>query len=384
MSHATILHGSTDPGGAHFCADILWATKFRVSDPVTIVEIDGKRILFASSLEVERAQKQACVDEIVHLEPLLVKAREQGIHPISLFLRERNVSALTIPGTLQYEIGAELAKHFDISVCTENVFPKRAYKDVYELGEIEHAQRAVDQTLEDVRDALSSCVIRGDHLYLFSHSQTPLTSENLRERIEHELYKKGYLASDTIVACGIQAADPHQRGSGPLLARQPIVIDIFPRSRTSLYFTDCTRTFFKGVPSDAMIALYETVREAQEGALAKIRAGIDGFDVYTWVREYFDAKGYPTNMRDRPVYGFIHGLGHGVGLEIHEAPRIGACHAILQENMVLTVEPGLYYPRAQGNIPAGGVRIEDTVLVTEGDCKNFSQCTKKAENIIIK
>ncbi len=383
LREARILCGSTDLGSSAFCADLLWCSAFKVSDSITLVEIDGKRILLASSLEVGRAQKEAKVDEVVLIEEYAVRAREEGVPPLVIFLRERGVKSVTVPGSFNYDLGGDLSKHFPVNICTEQFYPDRVIKKDFEIAEIAKAQAAVDHALDEVRTILSDAHIKGDYIFHHTFGDTPITSEHIRDVIEHTLYKSGYLALDTIVACGVHAADPHMRGDGPLYARQPIVVDVFPRSRSSLYFTDCTRTFFKGEPSDEMIALYETVREAQEGALGKICAGVDGFNIYTWVREYFDKKGYPTNTSQQPVYGFIHGLGHGVGLEIHEAPRLGACHAILQEGMVVTVEPGLYYPHAQGSIPAGGVRIEDTVVVTKEGHTNFSSFPKDIRNSIM-
>jgi Xaa-Pro aminopeptidase len=347
------------------------------------VEIEGKRILLASSLEVERAQKQANVDEVVLIDEYEKEGREKKLHPLVVFLQTRGVESVTIPGSLSYELGQKLGTIFQTNVCTDQFYPERVIKSEAEIHEIARAQAAVDRVLEEVRGVLAEATIKGEHIFHHAYGEEPLTSEHVREVIEHGLYKDGYLALDTIVACGVQAADPHMRGSGPLLAHQPIVLDIFPRSRDTLYFTDCTRTFFKGEPSEDMIALYETVREVQEGALAKIRAGVDGYEIYQWVRELFDRKNYPTDTHTRPVHGFIHGLGHGVGLEIHEAPRLGACHAILQEGMVVTVEPGLYYPEPLGSIPAGGVRIEDTVVVTKDGHQNLSSFPKEIDRVIL-
>jgi len=383
MKHARILYGATDLGTTHFCADLLWGTDFRVPDPVTLVEIEGKRFLLVSSLEVGRAQKQARVDEVVHIESLAQEAKKQGASPLIVFLKQHGVQTVEIPGFLPHDVSAGLANHFSLNVCADLFYPERTIKKDFEIAEIAKAQAAVDHALDEVKTILFDAHIKSDYIFHRTFGDTPITSEAIRDVIEHTLYKSGCLALDTIVACGVQAADPHMRGSGPLYARQPIVLDIFPRSRTSLYFTDCTRTFFKEEPPDAMIALYEAVREAQEGALEKICAGVDGFDVYTWVREYFDKKGYPTNTSQQPVYGFIHGLGHGVGLEIHEAPRLGACHSILEEGMVVTVEPGLYYPEAQGTIPAGGVRIEDTVVVTKEGHRNLSRSPKALTEIVL-
>lgn len=381
--HAKILHGATDLGSTHFCADLLWGTQFRVSDPVTLVEIEGKRHLLVSSLEVERAQKQARVDEVVHLESFVSTARDMGVSPLIAFMKSKGVDTVEIPGDIQFHIGQNLAKHFSVSVCQDAMYPARVCKQPHEIAEIAAAQAAVDRALERVCTVLSEAHIDEDRIVHPSYGLNGLTSEAIRDIIESSLYQEGFLTTDTIVACGVQAADPHMRGTGFLTARQPIVLDIFPRSRTSLYFTDCTRTVFKGEPSKEMKSMYQAVYEAQAGAVEKIRVDADGHTIYEWVKKFFEEKQYPTNLSSRPVYGFIHGLGHGVGLEIHEEPRLGACHAILQEDMVVTVEPGLYYSQPIGSIPSGGVRIEDTVVVKKDSAQVLSRFPKRLEDVIL-
>lgn len=381
--HAKILHGATDLGSPHFCADLLWRAQFRVPDPVTFVEIDGKRHLLVSSLEVERAQKQARVDEVVYIESLAGNAHAQGVSPLVAFLKSKGVDTVEISGGIPFHVGDNLSKHFPVSVCRDAFYPDRLRKQPHEIAEIASAQAAVDRSLERVCTVLSEARINGEYIAHSSYGSQGLTSEILRDIIEHSLYQEGYLAVDTIVACGAQAADPHMRGSGPIRAYQPIVLDIFPRSRSSLYFTDCTRTVFKGEPSQEMKALYEAVYEAQTGATEKVIADVDGFEIYAWVKKFFEEKGYPTNVSSRPVYGFIHGLGHGVGLEIHEEPRLGSCHSELKEGMVVTIEPGLYYPQQLGSIPAGGVRIEDTVVVRANGAEVLSSFSKRLGDSIL-
>jgi len=381
--HAKILHGATDIGSAHFCADLLWGAQFRVPDPVTLIEIAGKRYLLVSSLEVERAQKQARVDEVVHLESFAQQAKDAGVTPLVAFLKHKGVDTIEIPGSIPFHVGENLSKHFSTSVCRESFYPARTQKQPREITEIASAQAAVDRALERVCSVFAEAHIEGEYIVHHSYDPAGLTSEIVRDIIEHSLYQEGFLATDTIVACGVQAADPHMRGTGLLRPYQPIVLDIFPRSRASLYFTDCTRTVFKGAPSQEMNDLYQAVYEAQDGAIQKIRAGADGYEIYEWVRTYFEQKKYPTNFSSRPVYGFIHGLGHGVGLEIHEEPRLGSCHAELRENMIVTVEPGLYYPESLGTIPAGGVRIEDTIVVQKENALVLSQFPKRLEDVIL-
>lgn len=204
-----------------------------------------------------------------------------------------------------------------------------------------------------------------------------------RKIIDDSLWKEGYLATGTIVASGAQAADPHCMGRGVLHARVPIVIDIFPVSIATHYYADMTRTVFKGEPAQEYIKMYEAVRAAQEIAINKIRPGADGKRIYSEVQEYFSAQGYQTTVDSKMAEGFIHGLGHGVGIDIHEHPRLGSRGVMLEEGHVVTVEPGLYYHQARKGIPAGGIRIEDMVRVTGKGNRNLTKAPKDLVSIII-
>jgi Xaa-Pro aminopeptidase len=191
------------------------------------------------------------------------------------------------------------------------------------------------------------------------HAGRPLTSASLKELIERTLLAAQCVAEDTIVAVGPQGARPHDAGSGPLRAGVPVVIDIFPRDKETGYWGDITRTVVRGPAPPAIRRMHRAVLAAQKLALAMIRPGVEVRAVQRAVEEHFRKMGYETSLappgRER---GFIHGVGHGVGLDIHEAPGLRHESGRLRAGHVVTVEPGLYYPGI------GGVRIEDTVVVT--------------------
>jgi Xaa-Pro aminopeptidase len=189
----------------------------------------------------------------------------------------------------------------------------------------------------------------------------PLTAERLRFEIEAAIMAEGGQANGTtIVAGGDQACDPHERGSGPLHAHELIIVDIFPRVTKTGYFGDMTRTYLRGHANDAQRQLVQAVRDAQLLAMKAIRAGIEGRAVHAQVVESFTASGFETKHTKRGSVGFFHGTGHGLGLAVHEAPRLGALGTLpLKKGSVVTVEPGLYYPGL------GGCRIEDVVQVTD-------------------
>jgi Xaa-Pro aminopeptidase len=198
----------------------------------------------------------------------------------------------------------------------------------------------------------------------------PLTSERLRAEIEVALTREGMdTSASPIVAGGPGAADPHWLGSGPLRPGEAIVLDVFPRSKANRYWADMTRTVAKGDPGELVRRMYAAVLRAQEAALAEIRAGANGRDVHAAVQAVFAEEGFAGE--DGPRY--IHGTGHGVGLEIHEGPALTSMDVELREGDVVTVEPGLYDPAV------GAVRIEDLVVVTQDGCRNLTRFPKQLE-----
>ena len=131
---------------------------------------------------------------------------------------------------------------------------------------------------------------------------------------------------------------PHCTGSGILKSNQPIVIDIFPRSELTGYFADMTRTVSKGEPDSNVTELYRSVKEALILGESGVKTGASGVDLYQSVRTFFEEQGFASGTE-----GFTHSLGHGVGLEVHEAPSLSPVGTVLQPGEVITIEPGLYY-----------------------------------------
>ena len=196
--------------------------------------------------------------------------------------------------------------------------------------------------------------------------------ERLRAVIDTAITQVGGLASHTIVAGGLQACDPHEKGHGPLRAHEPIILDIFPRAQQTGYFGDLTRTVVRGRATEAARRLYATVHRSQELAFAKIRAGAPARDAHLAVQEFFQREGYRTGKRNGRMQGFFHGTGHGLGLEIPNRPA--ECHfpAILRPGHG-DGEPGLYYPGI------GGVRLEDVAWVRAQPARNLTGFDKVLE-----
>lgn len=384
---AFVLWGATDIGPPHFSADILWRTGFKAPDPFYFVEIDDKTFILTSPLELERARKESNADEVVNSHNYSGKVRT----PIANFLRKQNVGKVIVNSKFPVELFLMFKKYFEVVMAPDPFYPKRAVKTMWEIGEIQKAQFAVQKAVNTAMEYLRSCVVAGEVIKdlgspEFGMSSFIVTSEMVRRIIDRSLFNDGFLGVDTIVSGGLQSADPHCMGSGPLRPDQPIVMDVFPLSLKTHYYADMTRTVFKGEPSPELKRMYNAVLETQNEAICEIAHGVNGNDIYNNARLEFDMRGYPTNMKTSPMEGFFHGVGHGVGLDIHEPPWISSGKCILEEGNVVTVEPGLYYPKAHDHlsyIPVGGIRIEDMVLVTKDGCRNLTTSPKDLNSMIV-
>lgn len=356
------------------CADMLYATRMNVPDPFLWARIRGRTYAVLSDLELDRGRREATVLSVIPLSSLERAATARRRHrpstaaSIAQFLRGRRVRAVEVPRNFPLGLAAELRRlGIGVRPARGPFFPARASKTPEEIAAIRNAQQAAEAAMSRAEEILrSSRPTRGGRL---RHAGKSLTSEFLQTEINACLARMGATASHTIVAGGIQACDPHEAGHGPLPAHLPIIIDIFPRVGRTGYWGDITRTFVRGTPSDSARALYDTVLAAQERALAQIRAGADGKYIQQDTRAFFDSKGFTTGEKQGRRIGFFHGLGHGVGLEIHESPRIA--DGPLPDRAVVSIEPGLYYPGI------GGVRIEDLVVVTSRGYTNLTTYPKR-------
>lgn len=258
------------------------------------------------------------------------------------------------------------ANGVDLACRPDLLKDRRERKDAAELAAIASAQRATERAMQAAVDLIADA--RAGHDGFLQHGDLPVTSERLRAVIAASLLEGGCTGEGTITASGPDSAQPHNRGSGPIEAGQPIIIDIFPRHDEHRYYSDMTRTISKGSPHHEITRMFELTRGALDLAIEAIRPGVTGRSVFETVCRYYEDHGYATFVRANtmPEAGFIHSLGHGVGLEVHEGPRLGQPDNVLREGEVMTVEPGLYIPGL------GGVRLEDIVVVTENGCRNMT------------
>ena len=358
-------------------ANLYYATKFLAPDPFIFIEINATKMLVMTDLEVDRARSTATVDVVLSYAEYEKKSKASGVASpriadiVDLILREHNVNQIVVPGNFSFRHARDLqALGYVIETGDEPFYQQRLLKTDEEVQAIEAAQHATEDALEAALHVIHAATICGNTIY---SNGSPLTSEKIKQVIHVALMKRNCVGQHTIVASGLQGCDPHHEGSGPLQANTSIIMDIFPRSSETRYFADQTRTVVKGKASDKLRRLYDTVKEAQQAAVDEVRDGVNGNDIHQRICDRFERAGYTTGPRDGRMQGFFHGTGHGVGLDIHEPPRVGKTKAILQAGQVVTIEPGLYYP------DIGAVRIEDMVLVTKTGCRNLTKFPKLLE-----
>jgi Xaa-Pro aminopeptidase len=352
--------------------DLLYATRFFAPDAFVYLEKAGKKTIMLNDLEIDRGRVQARVDEVIAYSDVAKRAGKGATFAevILRFLKEQKVRSVNVPSSFPLGLATKLADG-GLGIYPQDglFFPEREFKTDEELRALRRALAITEAGMARGMEVLAASTIgTGKKL---SWAGKPLTSERLRAEIDSAILHAGGLPANTIVAGGNQACDPHERGHGPLKGDSLIILDIFPRDARSGYYGDMTRTVVRGKASDAQRRLWETVLAGQELALKAMKPGVDGGKVHDQVTRLFTDRGYPTGQEKGRWTGFFHGTGHGLGLEIHEAPRFAATR--FKQGQVLTVEPGLYYPGL------GGVRIEDVVVLTQTGNRMLSRFEKRLE-----
>jgi len=358
-------------------ADLYYATRFIAPDAFVFIQIHGKSSVLVSDLEIDRAKKQACVHEVVSTSRLASEYKQKHKKAGSLaelvlyFLLKRKVKSVLVPGNFPVQYYEPLKRAgLRIRYQSGVFFKERLIKNGAEIAAITQALRATEKAAGKAIQVLKRSAIRKNKLYF---SGKILTSEMLRTIIHQTLLAEGCSGEHTIVSCGHHSIDPHNQGSGPLYAHQPIIMDIFPRSERTLYYADFTRTVVRGKASPALKKMYAAVKEGQDMAFKMIRPSIASKKIHEAIQASFTQHSFNTGLKSGRMQGFFHSTGHGLGLELHEPPRIGPGEDILKAGQVVTVEPGLYYKGV------GGVRLEDVVVVTKKGCKNLTKFPRQLE-----
>lgn len=360
--------------------DLLYATKFSAPDAIAYIERGRKRWLIVNSMEYNRAKEETSgIEVLTHAQLFGPRSRTKppysNLAATVALLRREKIRRISVPANFPLLLARQLEeKNIRVDATNGEIFPQRAVKVADEIDNLRQSQTAAVAAMTAAKKQIKKASVRKNgNLY---DEGGPLTSERIRETIEQELLKHCCSADRTIVACGSTAADPHAVGTGPLKVNEFIVIDIFPRSKEHGYWGDITRTYIKGSCSDEKRKMYESVYNVQMTALEKVSPRTDAAGIHKMAQEMFKDSGFANKRCEDGGYeGFIHGTGHGVGLDIHEFPRVGGKESRLRSGNVITIEPGLYYR------DLGGVRIEDTVVVTKTGFDYLKECPKRFEDI---
>ncbi len=348
-----------------------------VADPVVFIDHDGVRIVAGPSLEAEVfAKREDVVDEFWSYTDLGIddlnadeSVPSDMIRPqlVVRALERLGVAEVLVPPTFCVQV-ADLLRGRGLKVTVDSAAwaDRRRRKTPAELEGSERAQRAAEIAMLTAARMLRDAEPTTEGRLRFEGEI--LTAELIRESMTAMLSQQGADTDEIIVQSGDACLKGHELGSGPIAPNQSCIIDVFPRDRHTGAFSDMTRTFVPGRPSGDLVELHGQVREALKIALEGCRPGTD--DLYQQVADYFKSKGHASQLHpsDPPQnnQGFFHALGHGVGLEVHERPWLGRrCEALVPGD-VIALEPGLYY---EGT---GGVRLEDTVLITDDGFEYFT------------
>jgi Xaa-Pro aminopeptidase len=345
-------------------SNLFYLTKVLVPDPFIYIRINNKSYAIVNSLEFLRIKKQAPKNlQVLPLENFIDKNKKNSLALITLkFLKQNNVNFLLVPPDFPLLYADELRKN-KIKLKVKSPFINREIKTNQEINNIKKVQKIADKAMQHAISIIKNSIIKRNYLY---YNNKKLTSEYLKEEIQNIFNYHDIESPEGIIASsGSQTTLPHHSGSGPIKANQPIIIDIFPRSQSTRYFCDMTRTVCKGTPSQKIKDMYNLVIKAQKAGYERIFPNSTGDSIHNAVVSTFKE----FNLEKY----FTHSTGHGLGIDIHESPGIPS-KTKLKANMVITNEPGLYIPNL------GGIRIEDTLVVTK---KGYKILTKSPKQFII-
>jgi Xaa-Pro aminopeptidase len=354
--------------------------RFLVVDPAVWIELaDGDRresTLILRDIEMDRARTAARADHIAcpadfpPPEGLSGDRETATAQAAAQFLLRRECQQVVADRSLPLiyaqalrEAGIDVRCDLELGVVT------RRSKDAEEIEQLREAQRVTEQAMERACALVANATAARDGtLYV---DGAPLTSERVRAATDVWLLERGYLNPTSIIAGGSQGADCHELGSGPLFTGQPVIVDIFPQNRETLYNGDCTRTVVHGEIPETVLRMHRAVSDAKRAAIAAIRAGTSGESVHeatlAVIREWGYSVGLPAEDAPESYCAMVHGTGHGIGLEVHEPPLLDRGGPPLVIGDALTVEPGLY------GKSVGGLRLEDMVIVTQDGCENLNR-----------
>ncbi|MGH2969017.1 MAG: M24 family metallopeptidase [Solirubrobacteraceae bacterium] len=362
MNERVLIYGAPE-----LSADLFHALPVGIIDTFLYVETGGRRAATVSVLDADKVR--ALGVEIMDPSSLgrdeLLQAGRPP-HEIEAEVSLRACRALDVRAAIvPFEFPLAVADHLraggvELRVDPDHFVERRRRKTGTQLEGIRRAQKAADAAM-------------GVAARLIRELAPGVTSEDVRTSMQAVCEEHGSeLPDDVIVSHGAQAAVGHEPGHGEIGAGEPVVVDIWPRDRSSRCWADMTRTFVAGggEPPEELARYWELTRESLARVYPLVRAGADCRAIYEASCGPFQEAGLPTQLTKEPGTvledGYFHGLGHGVGLAIHERPGLGRSPDTLQAGDVITLEPGCY---RRG---FGGCRLEDLVVVTDDGCETLT------------
>lgn len=368
-------------GGDVMAALLLWGDSERnpalrhevptaIGDPFMLVQDGARTWIMSSDLERERLQRCRPDAELVDIEQLgfdeLVASglsyRQLDVEFASRLAAHAGITEAIVEFEFPLAIAERLrADGIALRIDEQAVAERRRRKSAYELAGIRRAQRAAEAAMRTAAALLAQAVADRGRLTL---DGSPLTADRIRAAMRDAAWEAGAVLPPEVIVSSVWQGRGHDPGSGPLPARLPIVIDVWPQDTETACWADMTRTFVVGgEPPDEVRRQEELVQRAIADAYAAVRPGVTGRELHAHTCDLFEAAGYPTQrtrQSDGSDEGFQFSLGHGVGLQVHEAPALGRTGSEpLVAGDVLAIEPGLWRDGV------GSVRFEDLILVTD-------------------
>jgi Xaa-Pro aminopeptidase len=367
-------------------SNMYYLTGFLAPDPfIYLKKPDGSMLILVSTMEYSRAKKQSQVKDVSSYEEYgytkIVKSSPDPNVGFSKFIAavvEKEIgkgTVICVPPNFPVSAADALRKEgLTIKPMFDVIEKARETKEPLELEAVDATQKIVEEATKKIINLLADTDVGKDGTLLHQEDgkKKRLTVGKIKAVFGRYFIEKEVIPeTPLIVACGPKGSDPHYDGEPDdvLKANQPIILDIPPRSVRTRYWSDMTRTVVKGKASKQVRKMFETVLETKNASIDAIHAGALGSDMQNLCFNTLEKAGYATIRGGKQISkGYTHGLGHGVGLEIHEMPRMSEFYPFpLEQHNVITVEPGLYDPEI------GGVRIEDIVEVTKKRCNDFTK-----------
>lgn len=343
-----------------------YASGTSVPDPFILLEKGRKRYLLVSSLEYGRVKKALRRDktrDVVLLDEYLDRKRSSLALVAAAFLKEKKIKKVMMARrSWASHVDTLRKEQIKVELAEGPLYPERAVKSKEELKEILKVRNATVKAMKVCIGIIEESSVNKKDELLFEGKK--VTAEILKKVARKVLLEHACEAPEIIVSHGKQTAYPHESGKGIMKAGEPIMMDFFPRSMESGYWFDMTRTVCRGATSPEIKKVYAAVKDAQDAAMKLVKPGVAAKKLHEAAAAVFEKRGFKTTKEK----GFLHAVGHGLGLEIHEAPSVGPrSEGKLKAGNVITIEPGYYDKRF------GGVRLENTLLVTTTGYKELTR-----------